>query len=498
MRLLVLLTLLPIPTGPEPAYHNNCLMVDMESTCDSLNVPCSHSATAETAVLLRQLLSLHPNSDSIICDEVTKYPDLELVEPDSGKDTYDSALFSQLPIELHCKIFSYLDQRDLIKIPLVCKRWLDISKTSMFWRRLTINRAFDLEHGCFLSKMPYLAMVEITVNGLMAITNVCLHLAHYCSHLQSLNMSFCKGVDASHIKILVQHCPDLEALNLEGCEDVHDVVIEAVSGWRKLKKLNLSHCKQVTGLGLSFVITRCTLLEELDVLGDTWIDDSTIILLPTYLRETLKSLTLDGENLTDKVYEAVSNCSKLTTLRIVYVEQMSDSGLLALMSLKELQTLEIKQGKELTAAGLCMLFESGNLNKLTHLSLNGCHQLRDDAVEVFAKGCPHLKYLNLAWCWEVTDHGLEAVVNSCCFLIDLDLTGLVLINGICLLLIPETLPRLTFLNVQQCRQVAHDTLKQLLMLKLDLVITDYYGDVVTSEIEIENEDDDLYQTQSNI
>lgn len=53
------------------------------------------------------------------------------------------------------------------------------------------------------------------------------------------------------------------------------------------------------------------------------------------------------------------------------------------------------------------------LRNLTSLDLNGSYELGDESLKLLASSCPHMKYLNLTSCIEISDGAIEELASSC-------------------------------------------------------------------------------------
>jgi len=58
----------------------------------------------------------------------------------------------------------------------------------------------------------------------------------------------------------------------------------------------------------------------------------------------------------------------------------------------------------------------------------------------------------------------------------MDLVGLVKITGTCLVNIPDHMPQLIFLDLQQCSRINDDIVEDVVRFKHDLKILNYYGE----------------------
>lgn len=96
--------------------------------------------------------------------------------------------------------------------------------------------------------------------------------------------------------------------------------------------------------------------------------------------------------------------------------------------------------------------------------------------------CPNLEYLNLSWCWEVSDDGIAFIIDNCYRLKELHLVGLHEMYGIPFTRVAKNNPDLTFLDLSNCNKIKDEIVTNLVNSMPNLVAKDYYGDyLVNSE-----------------
>ena len=251
--------------------------------------------------------------ETIFLDES---PEKQLLEQPNLEERAlaEGSPFDILPEELILKIFSFLTLGELCKhVAVVCKLWLYYSKCPLLRQRLSLletSRITSLEElgeiiqsKCPLLKHLYLPpRTELTLHG-------CVLLAQACPHLQSLSLSFCDQITKETLNEFVMFCPDLQDINLEGCS----VTDRCLEGLHKLplKKLNASHCTNLTDCGLKFLSTKCCQLCSLNFDGVQWITHDAIAVLVENCQTRLEHLWLDGENMTDYTVQLIAKCRHL-------------------------------------------------------------------------------------------------------------------------------------------------------------------------------------------
>uniref|UniRef100_T1IUI0 F-box domain-containing protein n=1 Tax=Strigamia maritima TaxID=126957 RepID=T1IUI0_STRMM len=366
----------------------------------------------------------------------------------------------RLPAELINKIFSYFAPEELcLSIAPVCKKWHQMVYNTIVWQPLYFNgnniqteKVLQILGRTFCVQKLGLKKYEECWKFMFPIIN--------CPFLRSLHLSWCSGINWCVILPLRIHCPLLEELNLEGCKTIDYSAIYQIVQLKKLKKLNLSHCKLIKDNSIVLIANECSHLQELNIDEIEFIYNSSVLTLIEKRKSNLKKLYLDGWYLTDISYEALEHCSNLTDLSVSYALHMLDHGLVAIKNLKFLQHLTIRNGRDLTKASLIKTFQGPNLQNLKRLDLHSCYYFNDEAVEEMTKCCPSLKDLTLDFCFEITDKGLHSIIFGCKYLEVLSLAGLRNITGVCFTHIPICLPKLVSLKLENCPRM--DVQKELL------------------------------------
>ena len=192
--------------------------------------------------------------------------------------------------------------------------------------------------------------------------------------------------------------PGITELNLYFAEYVTDEGIAAIKDWKKLRKLNL-HGTKVGDTGLDH-ISGIKTLESLNV-GATLMTDVGLERLTMLTR--LKELSMGANELGDAGLQALRQMPGLTFLDLsgrqgtdknVWTLAMSDTGLEAVLTLKELKELRfacnpIGVGIEGAKFGEISLLtvtpkwldKIATLQKLERLKLQGCSRIGDDSVK---------------------------------------------------------------------------------------------------------------------
>lgn len=256
---------------------------------------------------------------------------------------------------------------------------------------------------CFLLQNPRL--VHVNLSGLPGATNSAMKIiAQYCPKLEVLNISWCNNIDTRGIRKVVENCANLrdlragevrgwddvdfmaelykrntlERLVLMNCDSLNDdslialiqgvePEIDYLSGRpnvppRRLKHLDLTHCRGVSDVGIKALAHNVPNLEGLQLSKCHALSDESLrLLLPTLNRLTHLDLEeLDGLNNATLQTLAASPCaSHLKHLSISYCEHLGDSGMLpVLRACSSLATLDMDNTRisdlVLTEAAACV------------------------------------------------------------------------------------------------------------------------------------------------
>jgi hypothetical protein len=240
-------------------------------------------------------------------------------------------------------------------------------------------------------------------------------------------MPYLTDLDLSLTRITDQGMQDLKGLqsivelNLRYAEYVTDEGLAAIKGWRKLKRLNV-HGTKISDTTLEH-IAGITTLEELDA-GSAMITDVGLERLTAM--PDLKRLTIGGNKLGDAGLQALREMLGITYLDLngrqgtdanVWAISMSDRGLAAVLSLKELRELRfgcaalgvgVEGSRFATVSSVSVttlwLERMKSLPKLESLTLQGCSKVDDESMAVLA-AFPSLREVDLKGT-SVTEKGL--------------------------------------------------------------------------------------------
>lgn len=240
--------------------------------------------------------------------------------------------------------------------------------------------------------------------------------------LDYLNLSLTRITDQGMQEI--KNLRGIVELNLYFAEYVTDEGLAAIKEWKKLKRLNV-HGTKVSDSTLEH-ISGITTLESVNV-GSAMLTDVGLERLSTLTN--LKELTMGGNELGDAGLQALRQIPTLTYLDLsgrqgtdsnVWAISMSDVGLEAVLTLKELRELRfgctsigvgIEGAKFAEVSAMSVtpnwLERMKSLRKLEKLKLQGCDRVNDDSIKTLI-AMPALREVDLKGT-AVTEKGVAAL-----------------------------------------------------------------------------------------
>ena len=285
------------------------------------------------------------------------------------------------------------------------------------------------------------------------------------------------------IGTLLTGLPTLSSLDLSGCVNLSDTVLETgfLIDLPALTHINLSLCKKVTDNSLGRIGTRCRNLERLDLGGCTKITNSGLLLLAS---RTLPLLSLTNLNLrscwqvTDNGISALagagtsSHALPLHTLVLQDCQKLSDESLRYISEgLRSLQYLNLSFCASITDSGMKCLARMATLKEL---NLRFCDNISDIGVSYLSEGSIGLHTLDVSFCDRVTDGAMAHIASGLFNLKSLALASS-RIQDEGMSKISKTLLDLERLNVGQCARITDRSLVSVGESMMKLKSIDVYG-----------------------
>ncbi|KAI6058086.1 F-box domain-containing protein [Aix galericulata] len=168
-----------------------------------------------------------------------------------------------LPDELLLAIFAYLPLNDLLKVSMICKRWRCLSFDEFLWQTLDLT-CRNLLPGVIGQLLPAGVTVfrcpRSSIGSPQFKTMKPLRVQH-------MDLSNCT-VSVPDLQSILCRCERLENLSLEGLV-LSDDILRSIAKNTNLIRLNLCGCSGFSAEALEFMLSSCSMLEELNL---SWCD----------------------------------------------------------------------------------------------------------------------------------------------------------------------------------------------------------------------------------
>ncbi|KKY25834.1 putative cyclic nucleotide-binding domain containing protein [Diplodia seriata] len=377
-------------------------------------------------------------------------PELRQQIENTARARLDAAALrdTEMPDICDVKIFQHLDIAELMRLRTVSMHWLKIltSSPSILYdldlapynRRITDRVLTDIICP-FVGQRPRYVDISncfhLTDEGFTALATTCganvkrwkmksvwditgqavLEMVNKAKALQEVDLSNCRKVgDNLLARVVGWVVPDLppgymqaQQAQMNGRygrkgqqqQQVQQLPPGTVVGCPKLRRLTLSYCKHITDRSMAHIAVHAsTRLESIDLTRCTTITDQGFQHWSVYPFPNLTRICLaDCTYLTDNAIVFLTNAAKaLRELDLSFCCALSDTA------------------TEVLALGCPML---------THLNLAFCGSaVSDSSLRSISLHLLELKYLSVRGCVRVTGTGVEAVLEGCSDLEELDVS----------------------------------------------------------------------------
>lgn len=211
---------------------------------------------------------------------------------------------------------------------------------------------------------------------------ICQGVAKYCHSLQSLALNGCKKLTDRSITALLTFCPNIASLSLAHLPFITNEVLQSMAPQlKKLSILSLNGCSNVADSSIRAISEHCT---------------------------SLQSLSLFSLKITDEAVQCVAErCKDLVSLSISGCVKVTDKGAVKIMHLLKLQSLYLN-GAKITDRSILLI--ALNCSSIRALSLNDCEMLTDKAIVGLSRFCTQIQSLSMNNCG-VTAVGVKSLID---------------------------------------------------------------------------------------
>lgn len=296
-----------------------------------------------------------------------------------------------------------------------------------------------------VAKVKYLELtgcLDVTNNGVHEMLQVCHDLqiivfsmcfwlkddtvrmlADKNSNLTELHCAFANLLTDSSIIHIVDRCNMLSVVRIDGCEQIGDASIQALSQC-KLSHLSIAGCPLITEKSVLALIEKVgSSLKSIGVDENDWLTENVVFKLIEHCPD-LQQLSVDGIIVSVATLEYI--CSHIST------------------TLRELSFLDCP---ELTDAHIEHI--ATRASNLTSLTIIHSEQLTNKALITIGKNLSHLHTVKVSRTPLLSYEGFAALAHGCRHIRVLDVSYGSLFCDICLLTIVQNCPQLTELQLSR-------------------------------------------------
>lgn len=353
--------------------------------------------------------------------------------------------WATMPDEIRIQIFSYLRPKELMRVSRVNKQFHTFCFDGQLWTRFDASEFYQEIPADSLAKIivaagPFVKdlnlrgclqiehyqraevvvkscknLINATLEGCRNFQRTTLHsLIRSNNKLANLNLTSLTAVTNSTCKIISQHCPQLEMLNVSWCKHMDARGIKTlVRGCPKLRDVRAGEVKGFDNLDVAQAIFETNNLERLVLNGCVELNDEA-------LRAMIHGRNPELDILTNR---PIVPSRKLRHLDLSRCSQLTSFGVESLGHyVPELQGLQLNGCRSLTDSALEPILAT--TPRLTHLELEDLSELTNDIFsEHLAKApcAPRLEHLSASYCENISDLGMLPVMKKCVSLKSVDL-----------------------------------------------------------------------------
>lgn len=236
--------------------------------------------------------------------------------------------------------------------------------------------------------------------------------------LEAFSMPNCSRLgDEALIK--VAECPNLKVLDVRNCTRISsNSIFPILSRCQKLEEIHISGCPQIPISVLEMVLSSCRRLKALSY-GDAANGSITSLICN---ENDSKCRMARGKSGVAVPGQRTSNFEeRLEHLRINDCTDLKDEAIISLIRMcRNLTTVDLSGCTKLSDASIIALVK--NCPKLISIQLQGCN-ISDTSVEAIALLCARLKSINISHCERVTDLSIALLSRCCLELSSIDIIG---------------------------------------------------------------------------
>lgn len=316
--------------------------------------------------------------------------------------------WSDMPAEIRMQILRYLEPKEIVRCSAVSKSWHSMCfdgqlwgylDTSDFYRDITADALVNIitSAGPFVRDLNLRGCVQLREQWSKR------GLVDACRNLENFSLEGCR-IDRTSIHCFLLQNKSLVHVNLSGLAGATNAAMKILANHcPRVEHLNVSWCNNIDTRGIRKVVESCPMLKDLRA-GEVRGWDDVDFMFELFKRNTLERLVL-------------MNCDSLNDDSLAALVEGVDSEIDVLTGRpivppRKLKHLDLTRCRGITDVGVKKL--TGNLPLLEGLQLSKCHVLTDDAFTTVLPTLPVLTHLDIEELDGLTNEVLKTLATAMC------------------------------------------------------------------------------------
>lgn len=278
------------------------------------------------------------------------------------------------------------------------------------------------------------------------------------STLRSINLSFCKEISVATIRAFSVGCPNITNVTLVNCSGITDASMTILKDqFVELLEVDIENCKRVTDAGVS-ELTKCKSLTSLRLAYNCNLTESAFTILGS-TSHGMKVIDLDGcSKISDNGIALIcKGCPLLESISISYCRLLTTTGVEAIAKCKHLTSIKLRNNYAIGDSGIIALAEGCHQIKLLHIQ--ECGNITDRSLTAIGKNLRGLEDISLGPDKSynndrLTDAGVRALMYGCPKLQTIVIDGREGVTDDVLGPLGLACPGLTNLDISKCKKVS--------------------------------------------
>ncbi|KAK2368749.1 F-box/LRR-repeat protein [Trifolium repens] len=310
----------------------------------------------------------------------------------------------------YTKYASYVDGVEALSLALIKLR-----KVNLYGFPVNNQSLFHLFNNCkYLEEVIMFDCHKITSTGLASALRLRPTLRSLSFSITPSNPEYTQMFTTSHFIDSLVNLKGLTCLVLKWLHISNNLLYCIAREGLPLTRLVLQNCTCYSYDGIFCLLTKCQLIQHLDLQGADFLNDQHVVELSLYLGDLMSINFCHCLKLTKSaLFALVRNCPSLSEIKIENIGRkiVRNSSLLVSFGVYYPQLKSLYLGNNAWLSDESIIMFASKFPNLQLLDLNSCNGISEGICQVL-KRCCKIRHLNLANCSKVKLLGLNFVVSK--------------------------------------------------------------------------------------